>query len=82
MGVELGPLLREEHEFEGGSKHCVEVTGGWRKMHTEEPHNLYCLSDISCFVTDQAEAKLKTPLKNRNTVPTKQLQITGVSHEV
>jgi hypothetical protein len=23
-----------------------EVTGGWRKMHNEELHNLYCLQTI------------------------------------
>jgi hypothetical protein len=48
------PTLREEHRlrvFENkvlrifGPKRD-EVTGGWRKLHNEELHNLYCSPSI------------------------------------
>jgi hypothetical protein len=56
MGVKLGLLtLREEHRlrmFENrmmrrifGQKRGV-VTGGWRKLHNEELHNLYSSTNI------------------------------------
>jgi hypothetical protein len=42
--------LREEHRFRVFEKRVLrrifgpkreEVSGGWRKLHNEEPHNLY-----------------------------------------
>jgi hypothetical protein len=55
MGVKRGLTLREEHRlrmFENrllrrifGSKRG-EVTGGWRKLHNEELHNLYSSTKI------------------------------------
>jgi hypothetical protein len=50
MGVELGLSLREEHRlrvFENRVLRRIfgpkrdEETGGWRKLHNEELHNLY-----------------------------------------
>jgi hypothetical protein len=53
MGVKLGPLtLRDENRlrmFENRMLRRIfglkrdEVTGGWRKLHNEELHNLYSL---------------------------------------
>jgi hypothetical protein len=56
MGVKLGSLtLREEHRlrvFENRVLRRIigpkrdEVTGEWRKLHSEELHNLYSSPDI------------------------------------
>jgi hypothetical protein len=53
MGVKPGLTLREEHRIRVFEKMIPrrifvqvstrdEVTGGWRKMHSEELHNSYC----------------------------------------
>jgi hypothetical protein len=56
MGVKLGSLtLREEHRLEVFENRVLrrifgpkrdEVTGGWRKLHNEELHDLYCSPSI------------------------------------
>jgi hypothetical protein len=55
MGVKLGLTLREEHRlrlFENRvprrtfGPERAEVTGGWRKLHDEELHNLYSRPNI------------------------------------
>jgi hypothetical protein len=48
MGMKLGLLtLREEHRLsEDRVLRRDEVTGGWRKLHIEELHNLYSSSNI------------------------------------
>jgi hypothetical protein len=56
MGVKLGLLtLREEHRlrvFEDRAQRGIfgpkrdKVIGGWRKLHNEELHNLYCSRSI------------------------------------
>jgi hypothetical protein len=56
MGVKLGPLtLREEHRLRVFENNVLrrtfgpkrdEVTGEWRKLHTEELQSLYSSPDI------------------------------------
>jgi hypothetical protein len=56
MGVKLGlPTLREEHRLRKFEKRVLrrifgpkrnEVSGGWRKLHNEELHNLYSSPSI------------------------------------
>jgi hypothetical protein len=56
MGVKLGLLtLREEHKLRVFENRVLrgtfgpkrdEVIGGWRKLHNEELHNLYCSPSI------------------------------------
>jgi hypothetical protein len=50
MGVKLSLTLREEHRLRAFKNRVLrrtcgqkreEVTGGWRKLHNEELHNLY-----------------------------------------
>jgi hypothetical protein len=47
--------LREEHRLRVSEKRMLritfspkrdKVTGGWRKLHNEELHNLYCSSSV------------------------------------
>jgi hypothetical protein len=60
--VKLGLTLREEHRlrvFENGVLTTFglkrdEVTGGWRKLHEEELHNLYSLSTIIKMITSRS----------------------------
>jgi hypothetical protein len=55
MGTKLSLILREEHRlrvFENRVLRRIfgpkkdEVTGGWRKLHNEELHNLYSSPSI------------------------------------
>jgi hypothetical protein len=51
MGVNFGLTLRKKHILRVFEKRVLgrilgpkryEVTGGWRKLHNDELHNLYC----------------------------------------
>jgi hypothetical protein len=55
MGVKLGVTLREEHRLRVCENRVLrrifrpkreEVTGGWRRLHNEELHNLYASQNI------------------------------------
>jgi hypothetical protein len=59
MGVKLGLTLREEHRLRVSENRILrrifgpkrdEVAGGWRKLHTEELHNLYRSPSISRMI--------------------------------
>jgi hypothetical protein len=51
--------IREEHRLRVFEKRVLgifgpkrdEVTGGWRKLHKEELHNLYCSPSIISMIT-------------------------------
>jgi hypothetical protein len=52
--------LREHHRFRVLEKRVLgrifrpmseEVTGGWRRLHSEDLHNLYASSDIVRMIT-------------------------------
>jgi hypothetical protein len=58
----LSLRLRKEHRLRVFKKKVLkkiygpkrdEVTGGWRKLHNEDPHNLYFLPSIIRMITSR-----------------------------